>query len=86
MPKNSFVLKMLKVKVLVLVFAIFGSACATLGSDLEDDDFRMLKESEDEDGNLEIQNDLDEGVEVQNDLEDGSKTFYSGNGTLNLSI
>lgn len=69
---------MLKIKVLVLACAVFGTVYATLGSDLEEDDFRMLKETESDDGSSEIQNDLYDGAEVQNDLDEETKTFYSG--------
>lgn len=64
--------KMLKIKLLFLVCAVFGSAYATLGSDLEEDDFRRLKETENDDYIL------NEPEEVQNYLDEDTKTFYSG--------
>lgn len=60
---------MLKLKVLVLFCAIFSVALATLGSDLDEDDFRSLKGTDDDES---------EYAELQNDLDEGDRTFYSG--------
>lgn len=66
---------MWKIKVLILIFAIVNVANATLGSDLDDDDFRRLKVESDEESD-ERQSDLNDGPEEQND-EEGARTFYN---------
>lgn len=69
---------MLNFKVIVLVCAIFGAVYGTLGSDLEEDDFRSLKDTDsDSDSENELLNDLNEGEDVQNDLEDDTKSIYN---------
>jgi hypothetical protein len=70
---------MLKIKVLFLFCSILSTSLATLGSDLDEDDFRRLKGTDNDDsGFAELQNHLDEGADVQNDLDEEGRTFYSG--------
>jgi hypothetical protein len=60
--------------VLLVILAIVNSASATLGSDLDEDGFRRLKEVENDGGSVE--SDLNVSDEEQNDEEEG-RTFYN---------
>jgi hypothetical protein len=64
---------MWKTTVLLVILAIVNSASATLGSDLDEDGFRRLKEVENDDGSVE--SDLNG---EQNDEEEGKKFYNKG--------
>lgn len=67
---------MFKFKVLVLIFAIVNVVFATLGSDLDEDDFRSLKGVENDGEDDENDDNLIDSAEEQKDEED-SRVFYN---------
>lgn len=69
------VLEMSKLSSFIALCAVFGVAWATIGSDLDDDNFRMLKEED-------IQNDIQNGIF---DDADDSKLFLGGGEKIQAS-
>lgn len=71
---------MWKIKVLAIFFVAISTVYATLGSDLEEDGFRSLKEVENDGSSDESENDLNDSEGINNDEEakdEDLRTFHN---------